>query len=141
MSAQTISLELPETVFQQIQRAAEKAHRPFNDVLVEVVTAGAPVVEMPPSPLRTALAQMAYLNDAALWQAARATMTVPQRERLEDLHDQMQRTGLLSAQEKQEEETLLALYHETILVRAQAAVLLKQRGYDISDLKQFEPQE
>jgi len=30
---------------------------------------------------------MAYLNDAALWQAGRATMTAAQRERLEALDD------------------------------------------------------
>ncbi len=43
MSAQTVQLELPETVYQQIQRAAEKTHRPLNDVLVEAVSAVAPV--------------------------------------------------------------------------------------------------
>lgn len=140
MSAQTIQLDLPEVVYQQIRRAAEKTHRPFNDVLIEAVSAAAPVMEMPPSSLRAALAQMAYLNDAALWQAARATMTVAQRERLEDLNDQQQREGL-SLAEQEEAQALVALYRETILVRAQAAVLLKQRGYDVSDPNQFQPME
>ncbi len=140
MSAQTVQLELPETVYQQIQRAAEKAHRPLNELLVEAVSAVAPVMEMPPSSFRNALAQMAYLNDAALWQAARATMTASQRERLEELHDLLQHAGLGEA-ERNEEQQLLALYRETILVRAQAAVLLKRRGYDVSNLKQFEPLE
>jgi len=40
------------------------------------------------------LAQMAYLNDAALWQAARSSMTVEQRERLQFLHDKQQREAL-----------------------------------------------
>lgn len=138
MSAQTIQLDMPETVYQQIRRAAEKTQRPFNDVLIEAVSAVAPVMEMPPSPFRTALAQMAYLNDAALWQAARATMSELQRERLEDLNDQQQRDGL-SLAEAEESQALVALYRETILVRAQAAVLLKQRGYDVSDPSQFQP--
>ena len=140
MSAQTIQLDLPETVYLQIQRAAEKTHRPFNDVLIEAVSAVAPVMEMPPSLLRSALAQMAFLNDAALWQAGRATMLQSQRERMEVLHDKLQREGISEA-ERKEEQQLLALYQETILVRAQAAVLLKQRGYDVSNLKQFEPLE
>ena len=38
-----------------------------------------------------------------------------------------------------EDEALLALYRETLIVRAQAVVLLKQRGYDVSDPTQFEP--
>lgn len=138
MSAQTIQVELPEAVYQQIRRAAEKTHRPFNEVLIEAVSAVAPVMEMPPSPFRTALAQMAYLNDAALWQAARATMTVAQRERMEDLHERQQRAKL-SLKEQEEAQALVALYRETILVRAQAAVLLKQRGYDVSDPSQFQP--
>jgi len=82
--------------------------------------------------------QMTYLNDAALWQAARATMTAEQRERLESLHDKQQCEELTS-EEQAEERTLLRLYRETILVRSQAAVLLKQRGYKVSDLNQFAP--
>jgi len=140
MTVQAITLNLSETVYEQIRRAAEKAQRPANEVLVEAVTAVAPVIGTAPEKLRTALAQMAYLNDAALWQAARATMTAEQRERLEALHDQQQREGLTS-EEKAEEQASLALYRETLLVRAQATVLLKQRGSDVSDPQQFAPLE
>ena len=79
MSVQTVTLNVPDTVYQQIRRAAEKMHRPVNDVLVEAVIAAAPVASNSPSDLKSALAQMAFLNDAALWQAARATLTPTQR--------------------------------------------------------------
>jgi hypothetical protein len=140
MSVQTITLDLPDALYRQIQRAAKKAHRPVNDVLIEAVAAAAPVVGSTTSELRSALAQMAYLNDATLFQAARSTIPVEQRERLEMLQHEQQRRGL-TAEEKAEEEALVALYRETILVRAQAAVLLKQRGYDVSDPTQFAPLE
>ncbi len=140
MAVQEITLSLPETVYEQIRRAAEKTHRPINDVLVEAVAAVAPTMDSVPRNMRSALAQMAYLNDAALWQAARATMSVEQRERLEALHDEQQRR-MLTAEERVEEQSLLELYRETLLVRAQAAVLLKQRGYDISEPEQFAPLE
>lgn len=140
MTIQAITLNLPETVYEQIRRAAEKAQRPVNEVLIEAVTAVAPVIGIASENLRTALAQMAYLNDAALWQAARATMAAEQRERLEALHHKQQREGL-TVEEQAEEQALLALYRETLLVRAQAAVLLKQRGYDVSDPQQFAPLE
>ena len=81
---------------------------------------------------------MAYLNDAALWQAARTTMPPEQRNRLATLHDKQQ-YALLTPEEQAEEQALLTLYRETLLVRAQAAVLLKQRGYDVSDPEQFTP--
>jgi len=83
---------------------------------------------------------MAYLNDAALWQASRSTLATEQRERLAALHEAQQRRTL-STEEQIEEQALLKLYREVVLVRAQAAVLLKQRGYDVSDLTQFEPLE
>ena len=135
-----VTLDLPEPTYKQIRTAAKRAQRPFNDVLVEAVTAVAPVLGSVSKQLRSDLAQMAYLNDAALWQAARATMSVKQRERLEMLHhEQQSKRRPLTPQEQAEEQGLLALYRETILVRAQAAVLLKQRGYDISDLSQFQP--
>jgi len=81
---------------------------------------------------------MAHLDDAALWQAARSTMAPEQRARLEALHDKQQCAGL-DAAERAEEQALLDLYHETMLVRAQAAVLLKQHGYDVADPEQFAP--
>lgn len=90
--------------------------------------------------LNVPLAQMTYLNDAALWQAARSTLPSEQRERLAALHETQHRRPL-SIGEQAEEQALLKLYREVVLVRAQAAVLLKQRGYDVSDPAQFEPGE
>jgi len=138
MTVQAITLNLPQAVYKQIRQAAEKVGRPVNEVLLEAVAAVAPVIGTEPENLRTALAQMAYLNDAALWQAARTTMTAEQRERLETLHDKQQCEGL-TPDEQAEEEALLSLYRETLLVKAQAAVLLKQRGYDVSEPLQFAP--
>jgi len=83
---------------------------------------------------------MRYKNDAALWQAARATMSQNQRVRLEALHFKQQ-AETLTPEKQAEEQALLELYRETILVRAQAAILLKQRGYNILDLNQFTPLE
>lgn len=135
MGVQTVTLQLSKTTYDQIRRAAEKTERPFNDVLTEAVSAVAPVVDAP-AQLRSSLAHMAYLNDAALWQAARATLPNEHRQRLEWLHNEQQQRELTIV-EQEEEQALMKLYRETILVRAQAAVLLKQRNYDISNLNQF----
>jgi hypothetical protein len=138
MSVQSVTLSLPETVYQQIQRAAVKTKRRVDEIMAEAVAAVAPVADSAPQNLRSVLAQMAYLNDAALWQAARATMTVEQRERLQYLHDKQQREKL-TTEEQAEEQALVSLYHETLLIRAQAAVILKMRGYNIADPDQFAP--
>jgi hypothetical protein len=137
MSLHPVTVHLPENVYKRIRRAAEITRRTVDEVIVEAVSAVAP--DLTPSPaLRNDLAQMTYLNDAALWQAARATMPADQRARMEELHTR-QKESKLKKVEQVEEQALLQLYRETVLVRAQAAVLLKQRGYDVSDLPQFQP--
>src|SRR5437867_247991 len=117
MALQEVTLDLPEAVYNQIRQAAKRANRPIRDVLVEAVVAAAPVVDAGPDDLRSALAQMAYLNDAVLWQMARSTLTAEQRGRLQALHDKQQRDGLTD-DEQTEEQHLVHLYQETLLVRA-----------------------
>lgn len=99
MTTQEVTLSVPEAIYNQIRRAAEKAHRPVAELLVEAVIAAAPTMDSAASPLRAALAQLTYLNDAALWQAARATIAETQRERLEELHSKQQRDGLTPAEQ------------------------------------------
>lgn len=138
MTVQTVTFDISRRTYEQIKRAAEKKHRAVTDVLAEAVTAVAPVIDTDSIDLQTALAQLAYLNDAALWQAARTAMSVEQRDRLAWLQDKRQRDGL-AQEEQSEEKALLKLYRETMLIRAQAAVLLKARNYDVSDPSQFHP--
>lgn len=140
MSVHEVTLSLPEALYEQIRQAAERLRRPLDAVLAEAVMAVGPVMDTVPETMRSALAHLVYLNDAALWQAARGCMSPAQRERLDELHDKQQREPL-NADEQAEEKSLVALYRDTILVRAQAAVLLKQRGYDVADPSQFAPVE
>lgn len=140
MTVYPITLNVPRATYEQIQRAAQKAKRPIDELFVEAIVAAAPTLTSASTNLKASLAQMTYLNDAALWQAARSTLPSEQRERLAALHEAQQRRAL-SSEEQVEERALLKLYREVVLVRAQAAVLLQQRGYDVSDLTQFEPLE
>ena len=137
MTSHTITLTLPDSLLERARRLAYRSRRPVDEVLVEALTTALPGDDADVPTLRSSIAQLAYLNDAALWQAARATVPAEQRERLEMLHHRQQRTELSDA-EREEVEALEGLYRDTVLVRAQAAVLLKQRHYDISDLTQFE---
>lgn len=134
MSDHVVTITLPEIVYEQIREAAERSHRPIEDVLADAVAAAAPVMDAPAGSLRSALAHLAYLNDAALWQVARTSMPVEQRERLATLHDKQQREPL-TTEEQIEEQALLTLYRETLLVRAQAAILLRQRGLEDAALR------
>ena len=138
MAVHPVTIHLSEQVYRQIKRAADTVRRPIDEVAAEAVAAAAPVMDMPASGLRAELAQMAYLNDAALWQAARSTLSSDQRQQLQTLHDKQQRIGL-TTKEQAREQALAKLYRETLLVRAQAVALLQQRGYDVSDPTAFHP--
>lgn len=86
-----------------------------------------------PDELEQAIAPLFAFDDAALWEAARSRLPVDAAERLEALHFKRQREGLTDF-ETQETELLVRAYERAVLVRAQAAALLKQRGHDVSVL-------
>jgi hypothetical protein len=103
------------------------------DEVLDVLTGALPATEMLSDDLEQAIAQLVFLDDAALWQAARSRLASDAVERLSELNAKRQREGLTEA-EQQESELLTYQYERMVLVRAQAALLLKQRGYDVSCL-------
>lgn len=132
----TLTVAVSDHLYASLTAASRRTKRPINDIVVETISAIAPVTAREEGALRQSLAEMALLNDAALWRAARATMTDGQRERMAAIHEMAQESGL-TLSEQTEEDALLRLYRETLLVRAQAAVLLANRGYDVADPTQF----
>jgi plasmid stability protein len=133
MSAQTIVLRLPETLYRQLQRRAERAQRSVEDELLEVVATAVPTENELPSGLASALAELEELDDPGLWNAARSSMQPAAAHRLADLNEKAQREGL-SPTEVDEQGALIGQYEQAMLVRARAAVLLKNRGHDVADL-------
>jgi hypothetical protein len=92
-----------------------------------------PVAEDLPAELEAAICPLIVLDDAALWQAARSHFPTDAAQQLEELHLKRQRAGLTEA-EAQTAAALVRQYERAMLVRAQAAALLKQRGHDVSSL-------
>jgi hypothetical protein len=80
-----------------------------------------------------AVAALELLSDADLWRAARNPLAEADRSRLEALNLKQQKESLTPA-EKEALEGLLLQYDRAVLLRAEAARLLKQRGHDVSGL-------
>lgn len=133
MATQRVTLNLPEPLYQRLKRRAEQAQRAVEDELLDVVAAAVPVGDDLPAELTEALSPLALLDDEALWRAARTRLSADAAQALEELHLKRQREGL-SASEADEAAALLRHHERVMLVRAQAAALLKQRGHDISVL-------
>ena len=135
MALQNVTVKLPETLYQQVKQRARQMRRSVEDELVAVVAAALPTIDDLPTDIADDMAQLTFLTDDELWQAARTTLSASQSERMQVLLSKRQQEGL-TPQEEEEAKRLAHHYDRTMLVRAQAAVLLKERGHDISTLKQ-----
>ena len=133
MAVQPMTLNLPGALYNRLKRQAEQTHRSVEAELLEAVASAVPVDDELPNDLAEALSPLALLDDQALWRAARSHLSAEAADQLESLHLKRQREGLTEA-EAQTLAVLVRQYERTMLVRAQAAALLKQPGYDVSSL-------
>ena len=133
MAVQPVTLKLPHALYRRLKRQADQTHRTVEDELLEVVAMAVPVGDELPTDLQEALSPLALLDDAALWRAARSQFSAAAAAQLAGLHLKRQREGLTET-ETQVTASLVRQYERAMLIRAQAAALLKQRGYDVSVL-------
>lgn len=132
MSPPTVTIRLPKVFYERMRQAAQIQQRSLEEILLEAAITGTPLLDDLPPELTDEMAALALLNDAALWRVARRTLPAKKQERLDALLQKKEQGKLLS-EEQQILDELLAEYERVVLARAHAAVLLKQRGYDVSD--------
>lgn len=132
MSTQTVTVRLPKPLYQRIQNAAQIQRRPIEKLLLDSVATGMSLLDDLPPELASEMAALALLNDAALWRTTRSTLSTKQQKQMSKLLQAKQR-GKLPPEDQPVLDQLLAEYERAVLIRAQAVVLLRQRGYDVSD--------
>jgi len=128
-----ITLDLPTHLYEHYHGRAKTSRRAVEAELLEVVTAAAQDVAELPEDLEKAVAALTGLSEDELWQVARERLPTEASTELENLHFKQQDQGLNEA----EKDRVLELLHQserTMLLRAEAAKLLKDRGCDISSL-------
>lgn len=130
---QSVTLNLPAALYARLRRMADEAHRSVEDELLDVVAAAIPEADDLPADLAEAVSQLAVLDDAALLHAATVAMPADAVDELERLHLKRQCEGLTDA-EAQAAAVLTRTYERTMLVRAEAAALLAERGCDVSGI-------
>jgi hypothetical protein len=130
MVESTVTIQLPETAFRKLQRAAELTYRSIDEVLVRTIDAALVAPPNLPSHLANELAAMLLLSDEALWAAMQPSFSPTEQERLCQLNHAGGERDLAQA-ELIEQEALLIAYHRSVLRRAQAMAILKQRGHSI----------
>ncbi len=132
MNAQTVTLHLPVDLYERFERRARERHRSVETEILEVVSS-APKPEELPAELAQALEDLKHLDDDALLRAAQERFPEDAAVRLEELNLKQQREGL-EPEEKQAQAQLLGGCDRVMVMRSEAAWLLKQRGHDVSGL-------
>ena len=132
--AHAVTLRLPSPLYEHFQSRADRDRRSLESVLLEAVAAKAGDEEELSPDLARSIAELELLTDDELWRAARNGLPGETKDRLEELNFKQQREGL-TATEKELLEQLVCRYDEAVLMRAEAARILKQRGVDVSDAR------
>ncbi len=139
-----VTVSVPKQLYNRLQQQALQKQHSLEDELLEIATttefttgngSGKMQEKDNISPeLRTEINAMANFSDKALWKAARSRLPIKEANRIRDLNYIHQKVGYLSPEEIQEQTELMHRYDRSMLVRAHAAVLLKQRGHNIDVL-------
>ena len=130
----SITLHLPVDLYDHFKRRAHQTHRSVEAELLDAVSTAAPNSEALPAEVAEALKDLEALGDEALWQVARESFPEDATARLEALNLKQQREGL-EAEEKEILARLLQGYERVLVLKSEAAWLLKQRGHDVSGLR------
>lgn len=134
MTAPAVTITLPEPLYDRLKQRADNAQRTIEAEIIDLVATAVPAEEELPQDFADAIAALSTLSDDDLSRAARITLPRETSRRLERLHFKRQREGL-TPREADTAARLVREYERVMLVRAHAALLLKQRGHDISVLR------
>lgn len=123
-----ITLTLPEEVYRRASHLAQLLNRDLADVLTEAITLSLSPVAIPPhQPSNTSFQPIATLSDTEIIALTELEMEPDQDQRLSELLDQQQ-AGVLTDAERPELSTLMQIYQEKLLQKAQALREAVQRG-------------
>lgn len=129
MSQQTVSVELPEDLYQRVCEIASAAARSVQEVLTVSIAMSLPPLEkdLPPE-LRVELGPMDLLNVDKLRKLSCERLDHDREERLEQLAE-LQKKQPLSDAERTELADLVEKAQRVMLHRAEASRLLALRGH------------
>lgn len=123
------TLDVPEPLYRRAEEVARLTARRVEEVLIDELQD----LMLPPLPAdeQAELDAMPALSDDTLWTIAREQLPDKAHARLNHLTDRNS-LGLLSPFERTELETLVKRGNRLMLRKAEAAVLLRQRGHSVS---------
>jgi hypothetical protein len=135
---ETLTVNLPITAVRRLQRVAEIAHRPVDEVIAETLQSSLPpLLEDVPEAFRQDLAKLETLTTAELWQQLHAQMDPTVMARYDALLA-ANAADTITPQERKELQALREAGDLLMFRKAYAAVLLKWRGERVPTLAELE---
>ena len=127
---QTVTLELPESLYRSANQIAEATRQPLEVVLQDSLANVLPPLDDVSPEEATELAAMALMKDARLWREARKTLSTAKQAELDELLYR-QSAGQLSADDETRLHALVDAYGRLMVRKAHAWLLLARRGYQV----------
>ncbi|HEX9000730.1 MAG TPA: hypothetical protein VGB07_12570 [Blastocatellia bacterium] len=132
-----ITLEMPDSVFQPLLRAAEATKQPVESLLLTNLQASLPSLDGLPDEIKQNLESLELLDDEALWRAMLETVPLDQQQRLSELLDANQ-SGAITEAERNALSRLQQQADLAMLRKAHAAMLLRFRGKRLPTLAELD---
>jgi post-segregation antitoxin (ccd killing protein) len=136
MTLQTIKVTLSDQIYRKVRQLALNKNRSVEDEIAAVVENALATDDDwqgVSDDIVNEVNQLRFLNTEQLWSAAKLTVPEEKSDRMQQLSLKLKSEGLVDA-EQQELRQLQLLAQRIMLVRAEAASLLQDRGQDISTL-------
>ena len=131
MTARTVTLTLPQTLYERARETAQAIDRPVEQVLIQSIAISLPILEtdLPPDVLAD-LGALPLTSDDELWSIARSKMDNDQQTLLQDLAE-AQKHRSLTSNEQADLDKLMNQAERVMLRKAEAYHLLARRGYTV----------
>ena len=128
MAVQTISIQLPDEIYQRLRRVAAATNQPLEEVAFQSIRGNLPLSldDLAPD-LRDLVADLPALDDDALWAIVSEPLPPQQARRAQHLLRKVC-DKMLTAAEQAELAALRNLTDRYVLRRSYALALLKWRG-------------
>jgi hypothetical protein len=134
MPTETITLQIPEIIYQRLVNTAHATQRPLEEVILHSLQVGSPPAwDDVPEEFQAELAALDKLDDHTLWQIFHSHKTAVDMEEYNTLLEKNS-SGTITESERL---NLISLRYQAdlfMLRKAQAAVLLRWRGYSLPNL-------
>jgi hypothetical protein len=123
-----LTLTIPDELYERAKHIAESTSQPIEQVILQhLQTLPAPLPILPDD-VQAELDALKYLSDDALWTIAQEQMPDAVQSRAHDLMNRNSQ-GMLNEAERSELDALVERADRLMVRKAEAAAILRERGY------------